>query len=213
MPSLRQIFERAKAAKRSLIENRARGEGEFNDLTAQYPNDGMIYFQRGEGYADIGELELALSDYRKALPRIVNTSKVNWKEIVQHAIGRVEKQLPRHKLPPLPSISDPSIITACKNAFDEEQEPRAALLACRVALERVVSYITAEKELAISTAGSLDEKIKNLKDVGVISKALASHMHIIRVLGNGVAHGEPAAVEDVQVARMALVAVLRGVLQ
>jgi hypothetical protein len=38
----------ANATKRTALSDRAAGEAEFERLLVAYPNDGMIYFKRGE---------------------------------------------------------------------------------------------------------------------------------------------------------------------
>jgi tetratricopeptide (TPR) repeat protein len=60
-------MDAAMAAKSTLICSRSKGEEEFDRLLTRYPADGMIYFQRGEAYERIGEMQLAALDYQRAI--------------------------------------------------------------------------------------------------------------------------------------------------
>lgn len=60
------IMESAADARQSLIANRPKGELEFGELLALYPDDGMVYFERGGGYEAIGEATLAKADCETA---------------------------------------------------------------------------------------------------------------------------------------------------
>ncbi len=62
----RDLMEEADAAKRMTLSDRAAGEAEFQRLLTAHPNDGMIYFKRGEAYEELGARDLAATDYRRA---------------------------------------------------------------------------------------------------------------------------------------------------
>ncbi len=66
-PSWKDIMEEANAAKFTMTSNRSAGEAQFSGLIQRNPNDGMIFFKRGEAYEAIGEPVLALADFRRAM--------------------------------------------------------------------------------------------------------------------------------------------------
>jgi tetratricopeptide (TPR) repeat protein len=82
----REIRDEADAAMRMTLTNRVAGENEFQRLLKTHPNDGMIYFKRGEAYEALGKRGLAAADYRKAeglLPL------EEWKARARQALARV----------------------------------------------------------------------------------------------------------------------------
>lgn len=211
MLSFRERWELAKQAKETLEKDRPHGEKEFEDLLDEYPRDGMIWFQRGQAYEDIEEYELALADYHKALRFIINTKNVDWKQKVRDAIARVEQQLRDSFQLSLPKIPDPSLAEVFRKALDTQLEAREALAVCRSVLEGVVDYTIKTSKIPVPPRTDLSEKIRMLKDSGMVSSTLKSHMDTIRVLGNSAVHREPVSPGDAEVSRKALEAVVRGV--
>jgi hypothetical protein len=212
MRPLRPIFEQAKQAKETLIQDRAKGEELFRELVEGTRGmDGMVYYQRGLAYEAMEELELALADYHKALRFIINTKNVDWRQKVRDAIARVEHQLRDSFQLSLPTIPEPSIAKIFKEAMDSRLEAREALAACRSVLEGVVDYAIKTSKLPVPSRTDLSEKIRMLKDSGLVSTTLKSHMDTIRVLGNSAVHREPVSPGDAEVSRKALEAVVRGI--
>lgn len=212
MPNWREIMKQAENAKRMLIGDRAKGEEAFEALLERYDGDGMVYFKRGEAWEAIGELRLALSDYRKA---VVLFPMPKFKELAREACKRVEDQLAKQPVsPPLPDLSgtDPSLAEVCRDALDSlNKEPRSVMVQCRVALEKVIEYLIKKNEVHSDRSTGLAEKISTLKDSKFISATIASHMHTVRVLGNEAAHGGPVSREDAEICGAALRAVLGAV--
>jgi tetratricopeptide (TPR) repeat protein len=62
----RDLMAEAEAARQTMMRDRAAGEAKFDRLIEAHPNDGMLYFKRGEGYEALREGELAVSDYHRA---------------------------------------------------------------------------------------------------------------------------------------------------
>lgn len=204
------IWNDAKKAKSILIDDRTRGEREFDVLLSDHPRDGMIYFQRAEAYEAIGDLDLALSDFRAAEQLIFNTKKVKWKEVARERAKRVadaEEQVIKRVLDTVPH----DLMKGIQQALDMKFEPQGSLLGCCTALEAIVENLAIAGKLEFRGSQILAEKIKMLRDAGVIENATASHMHTIRVLRNGAAHGESMLREDADVSRSALRAILRRV--
>ena len=82
----RAIMNAADAAKYILLSDRSMGEQDFADLLAEHPDDGMIFFKRGEAYEIMGENELAANDFRRAEALF---PMPQWKERARHALNRV----------------------------------------------------------------------------------------------------------------------------
>jgi tetratricopeptide (TPR) repeat protein len=79
------VMEMANKAKLAMISDRTIGEREFSALLAQNPNDGMIYFNRGEAYEALGERALAKTDFQRAMAMFPQSK---WKARAQEGIDR-----------------------------------------------------------------------------------------------------------------------------
>ena len=84
-----QVAAAARAAKQTLIADRVRGEREFEQLLAQHPRDGMIYFKRGEAYEEITEDALAASDFERAKELFPLRE---WKDRAEEGLRRVRRR-------------------------------------------------------------------------------------------------------------------------
>jgi Flp pilus assembly protein TadD len=81
-----EIMDGADAALRMILNDRVAGEDEFQRLLKLHPEDGAIYFKRGEAYEALGKKGLAAADYRKA--EILLQSEA-WKVRTRQALARV----------------------------------------------------------------------------------------------------------------------------
>jgi hypothetical protein len=61
-----EMMDDARDAGWTLTRDRAGGEQAFQDLLVVHPDDGGVYFVRGQAYEKLGEKALAAADYRKA---------------------------------------------------------------------------------------------------------------------------------------------------
>lgn len=86
MSSWRSVMQAADTAKLAMISDRSAGELEFSALIASNPNDGMIYFKRGEASEALGENALAAADYRRAMAMF---PMPEWKARAKAALERV----------------------------------------------------------------------------------------------------------------------------
>lgn len=204
---LLEIMRKAEEAKKSLIQNRSKGEKEFDALLRLRPRDGMVYFKRGEAYEEIGDLELAERDFRTASPLIL-PGKLDWKKRVQEALERVQKAQSNDKiLGKIPPILKEKV----EAALNKTQESRANMLECCTALEGIVDHLASAGKLPFQPTSSLAEKTKTLREKGLIGDITTSHMHTIRVLRNVAAHGESVLEDDANVSRAALRAIVMRV--
>ncbi|OFW12979.1 MAG: hypothetical protein A3H27_00875 [Acidobacteria bacterium RIFCSPLOWO2_02_FULL_59_13] len=200
-------MRKAEEAKRTMFRDRSEGEREFDVLIRQNPSDGMMYFKRGEAYEIIGDLELAEQDFHTALPLIL-PGKLDWKQRVQEALERVQKAQSNDKI--LGKIP-PTLKDKVEAALNKTQESRANMLDCCTALEGIADHIASAGKLPFQLTCGLAEKTKTLREKGLIGDVTASHMHTIRVLRNGAAHGESVLADDANVSRAALRAVVTRV--
>ena len=86
MSSWKAVMETADKAKLAMISDRGAGEREFLALLARNPNDGMIYFKRGEAYEALGERPLAKADFQRAMALFPMAA---WKQRAKEAMDRV----------------------------------------------------------------------------------------------------------------------------
>jgi hypothetical protein len=91
MGQWRVLMDQAKTAKRTMLGNRPAGEREFDRLLAEFPNDGMVYFQRGEALEALGEKGLAAADFCKAEGLFPMAS---WKTSARQAAARTRGNPP-----------------------------------------------------------------------------------------------------------------------
>ncbi|MCI0407266.1 MAG: hypothetical protein L0191_01670 [Acidobacteria bacterium] len=87
MSSWRAVMEAAEKTKLAMISDRAAGDRAFSALLAQNPNDGMIYFKRGEAYEELGEKSLAAADFTRAMALF---PMPEWKARAKKALERVK---------------------------------------------------------------------------------------------------------------------------
>jgi tetratricopeptide (TPR) repeat protein len=82
------IMQAADAAKIKMVSDRQAGEADFDILLAQHPQDGMIYFKRGEAYEVLGLYDRAAADFRYALVRF---PRADWQARATEALARVTR--------------------------------------------------------------------------------------------------------------------------
>ena len=90
MNNWREIMDEAEQAKRQMLVDREKGEVLFDSLIQRVNSDGMVYFKRAEAYEALGELELALEDYRRAYAFF---PMLRWKRIAKEGLYRVQNQI------------------------------------------------------------------------------------------------------------------------
>jgi hypothetical protein len=82
----RWIMREAEAARKLTVFDLERGLRRFADLLTSYPNDGMLYFKRGEAHEIRGDLSAASQDYAKAK---ANFPQATWRLKAELASERV----------------------------------------------------------------------------------------------------------------------------
>jgi tetratricopeptide (TPR) repeat protein len=195
MSEWRDIWAESIKANKELIKNRIKGEVEFKKQLSQHPNDGMVFYSRGEAYEHLTELDLAMEDYKKAE---INFPAPHWKELAKYALARVEKKKSTgkddqigndiqdiiHRIYGVTCIPHKVRVDALSaiERFDSEPHMSAGLL--RLCIEELVNTILKNASIDYYANEELDRKIDKLEARGVITPLIASKMQIVRDLGN-----------------------------
>jgi len=210
----KQIMEWAAEARQVMIADRASGEAEFAKLLSNFPDDGMIFFERAGGYEALGELRLAKTDFERA-KQLFPLERWQWE--AQKALDRISEELAaggtiaeaRRRVNNLNKLDQQLRREAIAVLAKVGTEPVNAAAELRRSLEVVVNLL-ASKYRRRATGNLLDD-IRNLQ--AHIPELVVNHMHTIRILGNRATHapapGEPPIqATDVYPAVTAFVAIL-----
>jgi tetratricopeptide (TPR) repeat protein len=195
MSEWRQIWALAIKANKDLIKSREKGAVEFKKLLNNYPNDGMVYYSRGEAYEHLKEYDLAIDDYKKAE---MNFPAPQWKKLAKFSLARVEKKKSTgkddqigndiqdiiHRIYGVTCIPHKVRVDALSaiERFDSEPHMSAGLL--RLCIEELVNTLLKNASIDYYSNEELDRKIDKLEARGVITPVIASKMQIVRDLGN-----------------------------
>lgn len=87
MAAWKERMKEFEGAKSVFVRDRAEGKRMFTELVKRFPNDGMLYFKRGEAYEQVGEPELALQDFRMAESLF---PLKDWKERARRKLNNLE---------------------------------------------------------------------------------------------------------------------------
>lgn len=201
MSEWRQIWAMAIKANKNLIKSKEKGAVEFTKLLKKYPNDGMIYYSRGEGYEFLKEYDLAMADYDQAEN---NFPAPHWKKVAKYAHIRVEKSKETkmehingsnwwdflHRVYGVINIPYKIRVDTLSaiERFDSEPHMSAGLL--RMSLEELVNYLMEKNLTPKNENEELENKINKLEASGVISSVIASKMQFVRDKGNKGIHPE-----------------------
>ncbi len=182
-------------ANQTLTISRSKGEVIFKKLLQDNPKDGMIYYERGEAYEYLNEIELAKADYESALKLLYAE---DWREVARKAIrgisgkGSVDSEdlvwsiFHRiHSLPYLPHEIRCDTLSAISRL---DSEPHSTALLLRLCLESLVLILLDSVYIKYSDDDDLEKKIDLLEDVNVVPPSLVSKMHTVRSFGNKAAH-------------------------
>lgn len=201
MSEWRIIWAKSIKANKALIKSRGKGEAEFKRLFILYPNDGMIFYSRGEAYEYLLEYELAVKDYGMARDLF---PAPHWQRVAQYAIERVEQRkssgdgyvtgrswwdyLHRvYGVVAIPHKIRVDILSAIER-FDSEPHLSAGLL--RMNLEELVNYLLEKASIPNFEDEELEKKIDIIEANNLITPGIASKMQIVRDRGNKCVHRE-----------------------
>jgi len=195
MSEWRDIWAESIKANKHLIIQTSEGEKEFLKLIMQHPNDGMIFYSRGEAYEYLVQYEKARLDYESAFGYF---PVPHWKRIAHEAIDRVRKNgVPGEKCIPVKNLADflhriyslPKIpvqvsidsLSAIER-FDSEPHLSSGLL--RICLEELINEILLRYSGAEMVNSSLIEKIDYLRVNQITPSSIISKMNNVKRIGN-----------------------------
>jgi tetratricopeptide (TPR) repeat protein len=212
MSDWRSVMAQAERAKKTFVGNQPEGEKAFEILLSSYPSDAMVYFKRGEAWEEVRQLELALSDYRRATELFPMRK---WKETASEAAERTGRQIaipPRTSEDPVDfQLSEPGtpFIPDVKKTLELlGKEPQLGCVKSRTLLEHLVADFLQRHAIDSTGREGLYERIEAVK--GLFPRTTINHMHTIRVQGNEAAHGGAISLDDARVVAYALIAVLKA---
>lgn len=195
-PSIRnwkQIMEAAAGARQVLLIDRAQGEADFHKLSSLFPDDGMIYFEQGNGYVALGELRLAKANLEHA-KQLFPLERWQWE--AQEALNRVEQQLAeggtlaeaQRRLGQMNKV-DPALRQPASAAIDKAStQPANAGNDLRKCLEMIIDR--AMRLHHLTPGGDLYTNIRILKGEPFVSEVITNHMDNIRILGDKASHAK-----------------------
>ena len=214
MRNWKQITEMAADTRQTLTSDRVQGEQAFVQLLTLFPDDGMVFLQRGNAYATIGEFKLAKMDF-EAAERLFPLER--WRLVAREAAARIDQEFAaggtiaeaRRRINGLRKVDAGLKSSALADIEKAILEPETSGTELRKYLGKIVNKILSKYHFP--SKGALVDNITDLKDKAVIPEIEANHMHTIRIIGNRAVHrlDEPALQSsDVYPSVTALVAIL-----
>jgi hypothetical protein len=199
MSESRNIWMKAIQANQELVLNRSKGETTFKRLLQSHPEDGMIYYERGEAYEYLKEFDLAETDYQTASKLLYAE---HWREVARKAIARVQRkrQSPSsepqqeliwsifhriHTLPYLPHEIRYDTLSAITRL---DSEPHSTALLLRLCLESLVLILLDSAYVKYSDNDGVEKKIELLEEFDIVPSSIVAKMDAVRALGNKAAH-------------------------
>ena len=189
-----------------MLRDRAEGAQEFARLFEKYPDDGMLFLERGEAFECLGLLDEAETDYHQAEAHLTSP---HWKQVAALAGRRVLKSRAQKTAARFVSVGDQQwdafhrVHGLFRLPHDIRKralpaiarigaEPESAAVDLRWCVEVVVGKI--EDRSGHSRSGKdLYQRIDDLKQSGLVSSTIARQMDSVREFGKRGAHPEGSA--------------------
>lgn len=220
MSKFRDIWAQAILAGQQMMRNPQLGDRPFGQLLSKYPQDGMIFYERGEAFEYLNELERAERDYAEA-ERLLPLP--HWKLVARRALARVQgSRCPEdirageqslqwkafHDVHAVPHAPHKVRVRALSALARIDSELRSALTDLRSCLEELVVCRLRRAHTVLPS--DLEGKIR-LAELSRIAPAnIVENMHQLRQIGNSATHtGGTLESRDVDSAIRALVLILR----
>ena len=192
MSAWRQIWAEAVLANREFALNRAKGEMAFKQLLEAYPDDGMVYYERGEAYEYLKEFDLAESAYiaaEKLFP------VPHWKAVAREGINRIQRKRQNpsesdrqwsvlHRIHAVPQIPHEVRLNAIFAIARFDAEPKMAAGQLRACLEELVVTLLDNVHIEHSDIRDLGQLTHLLSQAFAIPSLLVEKMDTVRDLGN-----------------------------
>jgi len=176
-----------------MAQDRAAGEVQFQRLLTRYPEDGMIYYERGEAYRRLGQHALALADYERAVPllqlkeskqRALDAATAMHQRLgggMAGALADARRRLEQLRLPDL--LLSIAVLEALELVDREPARAAAMLRDC------LVRFLDQAQGKAALGHGDLRKRVLALGERAPL--AVVQHLQLAYVLGNLGAHPRP----------------------
>ncbi len=89
MPNCRNVWNESLGANQAFALGHPGAEQAFELFHEKYPNDGMVYYEQGEAFECLGQLDLAESDFVRA-PELFPVP--HWKDVATLGIEKVRSK-------------------------------------------------------------------------------------------------------------------------
>lgn len=189
-----------------MILNRTAGAEEFDRLLARYPNDGMLFLERGEAAEHLNLLDEAEADYRRVEAHLTSP---HWKDVARLAQRRVHKTRTQpgrrrfvttghqqwdafHRLHGLAQLPHDVRRRALSAIARISAEPESAAVDLRWCIEVVVGELERQSGNGRSSK-ELRNRIEDLKQARQVSPTVAEQMDSVREVGRQGAHPESSS--------------------
>jgi tetratricopeptide (TPR) repeat protein len=156
------------------------GDRRFSELLRDHPDDGMIFFKRGEAYETIGQPEKAIKDFQVAESIFPMRE---WKHLASQGIDRCKtdirlSRLERGLRPIWTEVIHMPIWPA-----------RARPMMARAAIERTAGVLLSQFRIA-PRGSDLKDKLDALGASRKVDRKVLDDMVTIKGFGDAAAHGE-----------------------
>lgn len=182
-----------------LARNRAKGEAEFERLLKKYGNDPMIFYERGEAYDCLDELDRAESDYKVAEQGL---KEPHWQRVASEALNDILYRKHVSAVPPsphllrvrihalhaLPQLPDEARADAISAVARLDTEPHLAASELRSSLELLVWQLLERAAPPCPDDAELFPMIGRLEREHIVPGEVIDRMHDVRKLGNKAIH-------------------------
>jgi hypothetical protein len=192
-PDWSKVFTQAEQARLRAVKGRVSVKEAFDNLFEKHEEDGMVWFKRAQAYQELGQAELALSDYERAAALF---RMEEWQRYARDAVASMDTQRKSWSSGNDPSLSarleilsrlqlEPNLERLSHEAMSSVfRSPTAAVSLCRTALIRIVVALDPQAR-DDQKEGKLARAIKRLK-LRRITPRVAEDMDSLRRRRNGV---------------------------
>ncbi|MEN6478594.1 MAG: DUF4145 domain-containing protein [Anaerolineales bacterium] len=191
--SLQTVAHLAEVARQAMLRDRASGEVQFSRLLARYPEDGMVYYERGVAYRELGLYALALADFERAVPLLLlRESKQRALDAAEVLRQRLDGGLggaltnARQRLDRLQRLDLLLTISLLEALEQVDVDPAHAAVLLRDCLDRFL------RQAMPSGKSDHDDWRARLQRLGARApQAVMQHAQLVYVLGNLGTHPRP----------------------
>lgn len=204
MSERRKIWKQSIEANSLLLINKEEGEKKFRNILHSHPEDGMVYYERAEGFEFLCLYEKAIKDYRVSMQFL---DVEHWKNLAADGITRVTRKINHelinesedyeqwgifHRLHFLNNIDALTKYDTYIAMTLYDSEPRMTALLLRCSLETILlSLLPTNFSYKNNNERRLEKMIDSVKTQYLITpmdNSIFEDMDIVRQIGNDAAH-------------------------